>query len=71
MCWFEPDFTFFYIAYINLPADRGRCAMLRFSLSAIGPISRFLKNHEEGIIKHININHTLSYDIITLNLFHI
>ena len=39
--------------------------------SAIGPISRFLKNHEKGIIKHIIINHTLYYDYITLNLFHI
>ena len=39
--------------------------------SAIGPISRFLKNHQEGIIKHIIINHTLCYDYITLNLFHI
>ena len=39
--------------------------------SAIGPMSRFLKNHEEGIVKHIIFNHTLSYDNITLNLFHI
>ena len=37
--------------------------------SAIGPISRFLKNHEKGIIKRIIINHALSYDNITLNLF--
>ena len=30
---------------------------------------RFLKNHEEDIIKHITIYHTLSYDDITLNSF--
>ena len=39
--------------------------------SAIGPISRFLKNHWKGIIRYTIINHTLSYDNMNLNLFHI
>ena len=34
------------------------------------PNFKILENHKEGFIKHIIINHTLSYDNITLSLFH-
>ena len=52
-------------------ADRGRCAMLRFSPQCNRPNFKILENHAGCIIKHIIIDHMLSYDNITLNLFHI
>ena len=70
--WMKENYAFFLdLVCVQSPSWQRALRYAPLVPSAIGPISRFLKNHWKGIIKYTIIDHTLSYDNMNLNLFHI